>query len=142
MASTLPTKADILTSYRHLLRASLRAVHFARPQRYTVRDVLRDAFRDEKAIGSYDRERIRRTIFFLNSAAWESGLESRILKNLVRVEWERRERRMDWKGLEKVRLMDEVARKKKDPDPIKGKEYEHYDRTVKMLNDTMGLCLR
>jgi hypothetical protein len=111
MASTLPTKADILTSYRHLLRATLRAVHFAHPQRFVVRDVLREAFRNAKAIGSYDRERVRRTIFFLNSAAWESGLESKILKSLVRVEWERRRWRMDWRELEKGRHIEEVAKR-------------------------------
>jgi hypothetical protein len=39
-------------------------------------------------------------------------------------------------------LMDCDCLRKLDPDLIKGKEYEHYERTVKMLNDTMGLCLR
>jgi len=28
------------------------------------------------------------------------------------------------------------------PDPIKGTEYEFYKKTVRMLNETMGLCLR
>jgi hypothetical protein len=27
-------------------------------------------------------------------------------------------------------------------DDIKGTEYEHYERTVAMLNETMGMCLR
>src|SRR4051812_26375543 len=85
MASALPIpkKTDILTSYRHLLRPALRAVHFAYPQRYVVRDVLREAFRDYRGVETYDRKRIRNTIFFLNSAAHEAGLESRVLKSLV-----------------------------------------------------------
>jgi hypothetical protein len=29
-----------------------------------------------------------------------------------------------------------------DPDLVKGTEFAHYERTVAMLNDTMGLCLR
>ncbi|KAK0651462.1 hypothetical protein B0T16DRAFT_453922 [Cercophora newfieldiana] len=144
MASTLPTKTDILTSYRHLLRAALRAVHYAHPQRFVVRDVMREAFRDAKAIGTYDRKRIRNTIFFLNTAAREAGLETDILKNLVRVAWERRNLRgrRDWHVLMKEKEME--GRKKKNllPDPIKGREYEHYERTIAMLNDMMELCLR
>jgi hypothetical protein len=31
---------------------------------------------------------------------------------------------------------------KRVEDPIKGTQYDHYERTVAMLNDTMGLCLR
>ena len=27
-------------------------------------------------------------------------------------------------------------------DGVRGKEFEHYDLTVKMLNETMGFCLR
>jgi len=74
------------------LRASLRAVHFATPPRFVVRSQLRKAFRHE-GIASFDPERIRRTIWFLKSAGEESGLESKILKNLVRVAWERERRK-------------------------------------------------
>ncbi len=27
-------------------------------------------------------------------------------------------------------------------DPIRDTAYQHYEATIKMLNDTMGLCLR
>jgi hypothetical protein len=32
--------------------------------------------------------------------------------------------------------------RKRDPDVIKGTEYEDYERTIAMLNDTMEMCLR
>ncbi|KAJ4306913.1 hypothetical protein N0V88_000285 [Collariella sp. IMI 366227] len=108
------TTTDLLHAYRKLLRAGLRAVQFSQPSRSILTERLREGFRDQH--GSFEPERVRRTIWFLNAAAGARGLEHKILKNLCRVHWER---------------MREVRR-----------EYEHYERTVKMLNDSMGLCLR
>lgn len=94
-----PTKLDIIHSYRRLLRNGLRAVHFSQPSRGVLLMQLRRAFRDEKELKNYDRERILRTSWFLKIAGQENGLESAILKNLVRVHWEREERREDWRDL-------------------------------------------
>jgi hypothetical protein len=98
------TPTTLLHAYRHLLRAALRAVQFSKPARYVVRDQIREGFevsRTTKVPASYDPERVRRTVWFLKAAAQEAGLESRILKNLVRVAWERKEGtgpRTTWKG--------------------------------------------
>ena len=64
-------------------------MRFSTPSRFVVRDQLRAAFRGDRDGRSFDGERIRRTVWFLKAAGAEAGLESRILKNLVRVAWER-----------------------------------------------------
>jgi len=84
-----PSPPDIIHAYRHLYRGLLRAVQFSKPARYTARDQLRDAFRQEDPV-TFDRKKINRTLEFLRIAAQEAGLEHRILKNILRVNWERR----------------------------------------------------
>lgn len=178
-----PTPTTLLHAYRHLLRAALRAVQFSKPARYVVRDQIREGFEQPPRTtttakipsASYDAERVRRTVWFLKAAAQEAGLESRILKSLVRVAWERKEGRgpkMTWKGTLAVAKGREGGRGKRlvsffsgllgcwgggvvwgwfanssggrvqTPSVVVKTAYSHYDLTVKMLNDTMGLCLR
>lgn len=114
---TTPTqKKEIIRAYRSLLRAGLRAVHFSAPSHYVIRDQLRRAFRDPKATYDthFDKYRIVRTVHFLRAAAWEAGLESKLLKNLCRVEWERRhgpDGRWSWrKVLARVKQKEEMER--------------------------------
>jgi hypothetical protein len=113
IASAIPTKTELLHTYRQLLRHSLRAVRYAKPQQYDIRRNLREAFRDEKELANFDREKIRRTIWFLKNAERESGLETKILKSLVRVSWERwnERNRRGWTVLMKEKKMREEARR-------------------------------
>ncbi|KXX74375.1 hypothetical protein MMYC01_207109 [Madurella mycetomatis] len=136
---------ELLHAYRKLLRAGLRAVQFSQPSRTTFVQQLRKGFRDPN--GTLELERVRRTVWFLNAAAQERGLEHRILKNLCRTRFEQQREvsKVPWKV--RIKHQEDQARvakkSKKTPfDPIKGTEYEHYDRTIAMFNDTMGLCLR
>jgi len=87
MGATSPS--EIIHAYRHLFRGLLRAVQFSKPARYTARDQLRDAFRHEDPV-SFDPRKISRTVEFLRLATQEAGLEHQILKNILRVNWERR----------------------------------------------------
>ncbi|KAK4101494.1 DUF1763-domain-containing protein [Parathielavia hyrcaniae] len=133
------TTQELLRAYRGLLRAGLRAVQFSEPSSSTFRERLREGFRDPS--GAFSRERVRRTIWFLNAAAQERGLEHRILKNLCRVHWQRGRdlQRTPWRV--KIRLELE-SKRNKGPDLIRGTEFEHYERTIAMLNDSLTLCLR
>lgn len=72
----------IVHAYRHLYRHSLRAIQFSKPARYTLRDRIRLAFRKGSA-ADYEPQRIRNTLEFLQYATKESGLEHKILKNLM-----------------------------------------------------------
>jgi hypothetical protein len=59
------------------------------PARFTARDQLRDAFRKEHP-STFNKEKIDRTVEFLKLATDEAGLEHRIVKNLLRTNYERR----------------------------------------------------
>ena len=96
---------EIIHAYRHLLRASLQAVQFSLPARFVVQAQLRRAFRQPTTPEQqkFDPKAVRRTIWFLKAAAAEKGLEHKIVKNLVKVAWNRNlnsERKVEgsWKG--------------------------------------------
>lgn len=90
MATSMPSRHEIVTAYRHLYKGLLRAVQYSRPARFDARNQLRDAFRREDP-STFNKERIDKTVEFLGLAAQEAGLEHRILKNLLRMNYERRE---------------------------------------------------
>ena len=78
-------------TYRVLLRSLLRVVQYSSPAKYEVRARLRDAFRHPNAAALRpDEQTMKRTLWFLDAAARESGLEHRIVRNLLQVGWERR----------------------------------------------------
>lgn len=79
---------EIIHAYRKLLRAGLQAVQYSLPARFTVQKQLEKAFRKSKR-EDFDAEATRRTIWFLKAAAEEAGLEHKILKNLLRIAYER-----------------------------------------------------
>lgn len=76
----------VIHAYRHVLRHSLRAIQFAKPARFTLRDRLRIAFR-KGSPADYNQVKIQNTIEFLQYAARENGLEHKIVKNLLFVWW-------------------------------------------------------
>lgn len=85
---------EIVHAYRHLYRGLLHAVQFSNMARDPVRTTLREAFRDRK--GTFDAQAVKRTLWFLDAAAKERGLEHKILKNLVRMA-RQRQKSMPWK---------------------------------------------
>ncbi|KAK4228506.1 hypothetical protein QBC38DRAFT_475037 [Podospora fimiseda] len=109
------SSAELITAYRKLLRAGLRAVQFSKPSRYIIRDQLREGFRDTSGKSTFEPERIRRTIWFLNAAAEERGMEHKILKNLCRVKFEREREvnKVTWKTKIKMALDKEAKDAKK-----------------------------
>ncbi|KIH95209.1 hypothetical protein SPBR_04018 [Sporothrix brasiliensis 5110] len=105
------SSAELVQAYRRLYRSALRAVQFSKPARYVVRDQLRAAFRGERTTLTsaannegaqpFDPEAVRRTVWFLNSAAEYRGIEHKILRNLLKTAyWRRKEaaaRQAPWK---------------------------------------------
>jgi hypothetical protein len=89
MASSMASRHDILSAYRQLYRGLIHAVQFSKPARFTARDQLRDAFRKEDP-STFNRQKIDNTVEFLKLATNEAGLEHRIVKNLLRTNYERR----------------------------------------------------
>lgn len=76
------TGQEIVRSYRQLYRHGLHAVQYAAPARYTLRILLRNAYRTGNA-AEYDAQKINNTLTFLEGAAREKGLEHKIVKNLL-----------------------------------------------------------
>ncbi|GAB0135246.1 hypothetical protein EsDP_00003591 [Epichloe bromicola] len=92
------TTVEVVRAYRHLYRNVLRAVQYSSPARYIARDQLRRAFRQGGSQASLNNEGVKRTIWFLEAAAKEKGLEHKVLKNLIRVKGERnRKEGGEWK---------------------------------------------
>jgi hypothetical protein len=90
-AKAAATNLEVTHAYRRLYRSLLQAVRYSAPARYVVRDQLRAAFRERSGAGAaaeLDGEGVKRTVWFLEAAARERGLEHKILKNLVRVRLE------------------------------------------------------
>ncbi|KAI0974769.1 DUF1763-domain-containing protein [Xylaria arbuscula] len=147
---------NVIHAYRHLYRALLHAVQFAKPARYTARNQLRRAFREKGA--HYDARGIVRTIFFLKAAARERGLEHRVLKNLIMIAWHRYDDSPNWKHVQLAQLairkrqvlvdviVDAGRTNQKSRTELESRvhatAYKHYDMTIAMLNKSMGLCLR
>lgn len=89
MAQLLPSRTQVIQAYRNLYRGLLHAVQYSSPARFTARDRVRLAFR-RGTIAEYDQTKINRTIEFLDLAAKETGMEHRIVKNLLHVwYWEK-----------------------------------------------------
>ncbi|PTB66458.1 DUF1763-domain-containing protein [Trichoderma citrinoviride] len=139
------TNLDVTHAYRRLYRSLLQAVRYSAPARYVARDQLRAAFREkEKKPGQHgasaaavlDGEGVKRTVWFLEAAARERGLEHRILKNLVRVRLE-----SGW-GVRSWRRAVNESKQKADMKQLQQEGMKHYNMTVAMLNKSMGLCLR
>ncbi|CZR53273.1 uncharacterized protein PAC_03151 [Phialocephala subalpina] len=126
-----PNPVAVVHAYRNLYRGLLRAVQYSKPARYTARDQLRDAFRKEHP-ATYNQEKIDRTIEFLALATKYSGLEHRILKNLIHTNYLLRHNNHNLIKKARTPLQKE----------IRSTTRIHYDMTLAMLNDSIGLCLR
>ncbi|KAH6722181.1 hypothetical protein BKA61DRAFT_467353 [Leptodontidium sp. MPI-SDFR-AT-0119] len=122
---------DLIHAYRQLYRGLLHAVQYSKPARYLARDQLRNAFRKGDP-ASFDQQKVTRTIEFFKYAAEEKGLEHRIVKTLLQTSY--------WEAREEHRL--ERLSKFPVPKEVRRTARTHYNMTLAMLNDSMGLCLR
>ncbi|KAE9375428.1 DUF1763-domain-containing protein [Stipitochalara longipes BDJ] len=127
-----PSSQEVIHAYRHLYRGLLHAVQFSKPARYVARDQLRKAFRMEHP-STFNQEKIGRTVEFLGFAAKETGLEHRIVRNLLHTAyWEQKKHAFEIKERKPTTIQSQ----------IQGTAKLHYQMTLAMLNDSMGLCLR
>ncbi|CAK1355244.1 hypothetical protein CB0940_01011 [Cercospora beticola] len=122
------SRQQILLAYRHLYQHLLRAVQYAKPQRYVARDRLRNAFRSSER-EQFNAKEIERTLEFLRGAAASRGMEHRIVKNLMFVWWTR----SPMGDMPPMRNEDAAARRA---------AFTAFDETIRKLNQTMGMCIR
>ncbi|KAL6161543.1 hypothetical protein ACJQWK_08811 [Exserohilum turcicum] len=121
----------VIHAYRHLYRHSLRAIQFSKPARYTLRDRLRLAFRRGSA-AEYEPDKVLNTLEFLRHATRENGLEHKIVKNLLFVWWVQSNGGRA-KHKTKAQTHEELE--------IKTTAYDTFNHNIRMLNESMGLCL-
>ncbi|KAF2855698.1 DUF1763-domain-containing protein [Plenodomus tracheiphilus IPT5] len=121
----------VIHAYRHLYRQSLRAIQFSKPARYTLRDRIRLAFRRGSATDLEPRK-VQNTIEFLQYATRENGLEHKILKNLLLVWWTQ-----DRAGRRRFRAQPASS----EEIEIKVTAYDTLNHNIRMLNESMGMCL-
>lgn len=73
---------EVARAYRQLYKHALRAVRYSTPGRHTIREQLRQCFRQNDA-SKFNRAKIDNTLEFLKAAGKEAGLEHRVLRTLL-----------------------------------------------------------
>ncbi|KAI5928273.1 hypothetical protein F4810DRAFT_186258 [Camillea tinctor] len=136
------TEKNIIHAYRHLYRDLLRAVHYSKPARFTVLYQLRAAFRDREA--TYNEQVVTRTREFLKSAIEVRGIEHCVLKNLLLIAWHRHFAKLNaWKRVDRAeRASENNGNKPEFQQQVLDSTYKHFDRTIAMMNKTLGISLR
>ncbi|OAP61039.1 hypothetical protein AYL99_06043 [Fonsecaea erecta] len=129
--STPVPKQSLIHAYRHLYRTSLRAVRYAHPARYEIRDILRDSFRTSSP-ANFNLRRVQNTLKFLENARKYNGFEHRILKNLLHLQF--------WKikGLDK-----KLVKNSNTSQAVESRRqiWHQYRATLTMLNESLDICL-
>jgi hypothetical protein len=79
---------EIIVAYRHLYRQCLKVVNYSAPSRHVLLRILRSSF--ESGSGpDFDTRKIANTLLFLRRASGSTGLEHKIVKNIIMIRyWE------------------------------------------------------
>lgn len=141
-------KHGILLAYRHLYRQGLKAIRYSSPSRHVLLRILRSSFRS-RCRSEFDPQRITNTLLFLQRASATASIEHKILKNLILVRyWEQpqvwKARKM-WVSfahatapfwLYRFHKADQLGAHRL------AKPNKHFNMTLNLLNESLGLCLR
>lgn len=121
----------IVLAYRHIYQLSLRAVHYSKPARFTILDRLRRAFREGHP-NDYDPKRIRNTCQFLYCAYDNDSLEHKVLRSLL----------FTWYWEPGATLSKTMKKRKPQEEVVRKVAKDQFNHSLKMLNESMGMCLR
>lgn len=131
----MSNRIAIIHAYRNLYKRALTAVSYSYLPRRVIRDRLRKAFRKGHP-SDFDPARIRNTLQFLRGAAYPQTLERRVLHSLVHT----------WRMQGAMRTEKEVlqlAPKTTEREfELRRSAYDHFNHLVRMLNESMGMCIR
>ncbi len=132
--STAASNQAVLQSYRHLYRTGIRAVHYARPARSQLRDILRQTFRTSPLL-DFNQRRVQNTIHFLENARKFNGFEHHILKNLLHLQY--------WKGKPLEKRLKQNIRDSNTAAAVESRKqiWHQYRATLIMLNESLDTCL-
>ncbi|KAH8693083.1 hypothetical protein BGW36DRAFT_385826, partial [Talaromyces proteolyticus] len=125
-------RSAVIAAYRHLYRKGLQAIRYATPGRHVLRRSLRSAF-EHGDVNDFNSKKIANTIRFLERAAESTGLEHRIVKNLLHVRfWEQPHMKRPLKNLD-----NRDARQMY----LKMSARTPFNSTLMLLNESLGTCL-
>ncbi|KAJ5432463.1 uncharacterized protein N7458_011619 [Penicillium daleae] len=131
----LVNQQEVVHAYRHLYRQGLKAIRYATPSRHVLRTTLRTAFRASPP-AEFNPLRIANTLRFLERAADMTGLEHRILKNLLLSRyWELPQIAKESRILRSLGLGNAEHQLRKSA-------YDQLNLTVERLNESLGTCLK
>ncbi|KAL4930037.1 uncharacterized protein BDV17DRAFT_290025 [Aspergillus undulatus] len=135
MATAPARRQAIVQAYRHLYRQGLKAINYSTPSRHVLVRTLRSSFRSSPA-QDFDPVRITNTLTFLDSAANISGIEHKIVKNLLMLKY------WDQPGVKgNFRTARGLGFDQRNPN-LRRDAREHFDRTLMLFNESLGTCLR
>lgn len=132
--SALP-RSKIIQAYRDLHKQALIAVNYSSPSRHILRDRIRKAFRKGHA-ADFDSVRIKNTVQFLRGASYNRTLEHRVLMTLTHT-W--RMRTYPRTEAQHLALFPKTPAKQLE---VRRNAYDQFNHLVRMLNESMGMCLR
>ncbi|KAL5334065.1 hypothetical protein BJX70DRAFT_33227 [Aspergillus crustosus] len=125
----------VVQAYRQLYRYSLKAVNYSTPARYQILQTLRSSFRSSPA-QEFDSRKVTNTVHFLRKAADVVGTEHKILRNLLFIKhWDQPQMRRDTRPLRSLGIDQRDPRMRQDA-------REQFNRTLMLLNESLGTCLR
>jgi hypothetical protein len=124
---------QIRSYYRLFVRYGLRAVSYKAPHRYIYMDVLRRRFTSGNA-AQVNIEVLERTAKFIQAASEFEGMENRIIKTLIHVEYGRRQAYARHEPPRK-------STKKRSDRDYYDNTYNVYQDIVASLNRSAGLML-
>ncbi|KAL2872219.1 uncharacterized protein BJX67DRAFT_102522 [Aspergillus lucknowensis] len=131
----LVDRQAVVHAYRQLYRQGLRAVNYSTPSRHVLLQTLRSSFRALPA-RDFDSLRISNTLDFLRKAADTAGIEHKIVRNLLMLKfWDQPSLRTDIRVLKGLNVDQRDTNMRRDA-------REQFCRTLMLLNESLGTCLR
>ncbi|KAL4905689.1 hypothetical protein BDW74DRAFT_151804 [Aspergillus multicolor] len=126
----------IVRAYRQLYRQGLKAINYSTPARHVLLKTLRSSFRTSPA-QDFDSLRIANTLGFLRKAADVSGIEHKIVRNtLIAKYWEQPSGvKMTLRPIKGLDIDQRDPQTRKDA-------HKQFQRTLMLLNESLGTCLR
>ncbi|KAL2837414.1 hypothetical protein BJY01DRAFT_221024 [Aspergillus pseudoustus] len=136
MVSRLSDRRAVIQAYRQLYRQGLQAIRYSTPARYLLRQTMRESFRFPTQ--DFDPRRISNTLNFLRNATESTGIEHRILRNLLTLKyWDQPTVKTDL-STQKYKSLGINQSHPKFQKEVR----EQFNKTLMLLNESLGTCLQ
>ncbi|KAL2803338.1 hypothetical protein BJX63DRAFT_76167 [Aspergillus granulosus] len=136
MTSKVPDRKAVLQAYRQLYRQGLQAIRYSTPARHLLLQTMRKSFRFPTQ--DFDPQRISNTLEFLRNAAETTGIEHKILRNLLTLKyWDQPIVKTDL-STQKYKSLGINQNHPKFQKEVR----EQFNQTLMLLNESLGTCLQ